>query len=312
MKKLFLLALIASITFSLHVFAGITSEKNEPDGATTSLQPHSVGEIVKHAGYSLAYSEFNEQAIWVYYKLSAKMLSGHVSRTDDFRPDVAVKSGSATLVDYKASGYDRGHLCPAGDMVQSKQTMSESFFMSNMSPQVPGFNRGIWKNLEAKVRGWAKMEQEIYVVTGPIFRDNKGKIGQGVTIPGYYYKVIYDPTGDKKMIALILPNEKSDNELETFVVPVDKVEELTGVDFFPGLPDALENKLEASSNISKWQVAAKIASQAKSTTAKSQKAKSNYAVSKQCLGRTKDRLRCKNLTRNANGYCHLHKPKNSE
>ncbi len=163
-----------------------------------------------------------------------------------------VASGSAKPSDYVKSGYDRGHLCPAGDMTQSVEAMSETFYMSNMSPQVPGFNRGIWKSLEEQVRKWGK-EEQIHVVTGPVFENEKGKIGESrVTIPGYYYKVIYSPVR-KQMIAFVLPNEKSNKKFTDHIVSVDSVENFTGIDFFVHLPDTLENRLEAKSDYMKWQ-----------------------------------------------------------
>ena len=222
--------------------------------ATGDLLPTSTtGQVVKHTYYVLSYSEVHEQPEWVYYKLTASFVKGPVSRTDDFRPDPEVSTGSAQLYDYKGSGYDRGHLCPAGDMKLSRHSMSETFYMSNMSPQEPAFNRGIWKNLEATVRNWAVEEGEIYVVTGGVLSGIKGTIGSNrVAVPKYYYKVIYDPSGDKKMIALVLPNEKSIKPLQSYVVSVDSVEELTGIDFFHELNDVLENHLESSSDPSLW------------------------------------------------------------
>jgi endonuclease G len=214
-------------------------------------EPKSAGEIVKHTYYTLSYSEDNEQASWVYYELTPELINGNQSRTDDFRADPTVSTGSATLNDYKGSGYDRGHLCPAADMALNKTSMSESFYLSNMSPQVPGFNRGIWSTLESQVRKWALNYQKLYVVTGPIFKDNKGSIGEdNVTVPGYYYKVLFD--GKDKMIGLILTNESSSKSLDQFVVTIDDIEQKTGVDFFPGLDDMLENQLESSVNKTGW------------------------------------------------------------
>jgi endonuclease G len=216
-----------------------------------SLEPVSEGEIIRHAYYTLAYSEENEQAAWVYYQLSSEINNGTQERTDDFRADPMVKTGSASLDDYKGSGFDRGHLCPAADMTQNKTSMSETFFLSNMSPQVAGFNRGIWSSVEDQVRKWSVEYKNIYVVTGPIFKDDLGTIGtEKVTVPGFYYKVIFD--GHDKMIGLILPNASSSNSMDQFVVPVDQIEKLTGIDFFPGLNDELENRLEANTNWADW------------------------------------------------------------
>ena len=218
---------------------------------TGSLEPVSTGEVVKHTYFTLCYSEVNEQAAWVYYILTSENINGDQERTDDFKADPLVSTGSASLEDYKFSGYDRGHLCPAADMTQNKTAMSESFYLSNMSPQLPGFNRGIWSSLEGQVRDWALNYQKLYVVTGPIFKGIISIIGGNkVIVPGYYYKVLFD--GNNKMIGLILPNSSSTKSLVQFVVTVDQIEEQTGIDFFPGLEDKLENRLEKSSNTTGW------------------------------------------------------------
>lgn len=219
-----------------------------------SFEPKSAGEIVKHTYYSLSYSEDNEQAFWVYYQLTPESINGGQSRTDDFRADPMVSTGSATLDDYKSSGYDRGHLCPAADMALNKTSMSESFFLSNMSPQLPGFNRGIWSSVEDQVRKWAIQFDGLDIATGPIFKDNIGKIGPDeVTVPGYYYKVLYS---EKKqiMVGLILANASSSKSIDQFFVKVDDIENLTGIDFFSGLPDQIENKLEGNIDNTRWKL----------------------------------------------------------
>lgn len=243
MNRIFLLFLV--FTFSCK------SDDVQPS-TTGSLEPKSSGEIIKHTYYTLAYSEANEQAYWVYYVLTPELINGTQSRTDDFRADPLVSTGSAALADYSGSGYDRGHLCPAADMTLNKTSMSETFYLSNMSPQVPGFNRGKWSTLEDQVRKWALNFDGLDVATGPIFKDNLGSIGaENVIVPGYFYKVLYS---EKKMImiGLILPNASSSKTLDQFVVPVDEIEKETGIDFFPGLPDDIENKLEGSVNTSGW------------------------------------------------------------
>jgi len=227
--------------------------KKEPDilPTNTSLEPISKGEIVKHTYYTLAYSEADEQAYWVYYHLTPELINGTQTRTDDFRSDPLVNTGSASLADYSGSGYDRGHLCPAADMTLNKTSMSESFYLSNMSPQNPSFNRGIWSKLEDRVRQWVGEYRDLYVVSAGVLTDKIGSIGVNeVTVPKSYYKVIY--SAKNGMIALILPNQGSSQALETFVVSVDEVERQTGIDFFSGLDDKIETQLESSINISKW------------------------------------------------------------
>jgi endonuclease G len=230
------------------------------------------------------------------------LVNGSQSRTDNFRPDPHVSSHSATLADYNASGYDRGHLCPAGDMKLNKTAMSETFYMSNMSPQAPSFNRGIWKKLEAIVRQWALDEGTIHVATAGILTGSAGHIGSNaVSIPEYYYKVVYAPEAGK-MIAFILPNKKSSAPIQSYIVSADKVEQLTSIDFFPQLDDSIENKLEAQSDASQWSF-----KQHKASTSQHAVTTHSSTTATQCKGIAKSTgQRCKKKTTNTNGYCNTH------
>lgn len=279
-----------------HCTGTIEENRTRKKNTAVDLRPVSGGEMVQHAWYTLSYSEENEQAMWVYYKLTEEMLKGATPRTDDFRSDRSVSTLSAHPDDYKGCGYDRGHLCPAGDMTINRVAMSETFYMSNMSPQVPSFNRGIWKKLEATVRNWANVEKEIHVVTGPVFKDNYGVLPNcNVTIPGYFYKVVFDPLDEPKMIGLVLPNGRGKKQLSEYVVTVNYIEALTGVDFFEALPDSLENRLEASSNTLLWDFGEYKGS-----------AREVHS-SMRCKGISKSTgKRCQNKTFSAGGYCHLH------
>ncbi|MFC1489813.1 DNA/RNA non-specific endonuclease [Candidatus Latescibacterota bacterium] len=211
-------------------------------------------QIIEHLTYSLKYNESYEQADWVIYLLSSDHLNGTQERTENFRIDPDVETGSAALDDYKYSGYDRGHLAPAGDMTWSYNAMSESFYLSNMSPQDASFNRGIWKKLESYVRTWASENEEIYVVTGPILAETLQTIGvNNVAVPDYFYKVILDyKEPELKGLGFILKNESSQSSVESFAVSIDAVEALTGIDFFPSIPDSEENLIEYSCDVSKW------------------------------------------------------------
>ena len=124
--------------------------------------------IINPTGYSLVYVEAYEQSKWVAYNLTEEETNKLYQRTNKFIIDSEVSTGTANDNDYKGAGYDRGHLAPASDMGYSSTTMTESFYYSNMSPQVPGFNRGIWKNLEELVRTWAVENKNVYVITGPV------------------------------------------------------------------------------------------------------------------------------------------------
>lgn len=223
-------------------------------GSQTDYLPVPAKDLVKHTYYTLSFNKSNEEANWVYYVLTDSMvLKSGEERSNSFRMDKMVVTGSAKSSDYTKSGYDRGHLCPAADMGFNAIAMNESFLMSNITPQAPDFNRGIWKELETNVRNWALKEHRLIVITGPVFKDNKGTIGPDkVVVPGYFFKLVYDATGNPKLIAFLIPNQKTGRPLTDFAVPTDKVEELTGFDFFSQLPDDLESKLESKVELAGW------------------------------------------------------------
>lgn len=212
-------------------------------------------QIVSHIDYVLSYNEKYGQASYVAYELDNNEIYGSSVRKNNFREDPTINSGSASLDDYKKSGYDRGHLIPAADQKESDEAMSDSFYMSNMSPQSPNFNRKIWADLEATIRTFANTNTKIYVTTGPILTDGPYKtIGKNeVAVPKYFYKVILDYTEPEiKSIGFILPNEESNKPLQSFATTVDEVEERTGIDFFYQLPDEQEATIEGNYDLSKW------------------------------------------------------------
>lgn len=232
-------------------------EAEERGVADYFLPAGNSGEIIKHRHYALAYSEEHEQAEWVAYELTREQLSRPwVERTDDFRPDPKVPKASASTRDYYGTGYSRGHLIPAADRAFSEKAMSETFYMSNISPQIRNFNGGVWRELEENVRGWARKFRHLYIVTGPVLQVGiREKIGGNqVSVPDTYYKVILDYTEPEiKAVAFLIPNEKSTRPLEDYAVPIDIVEELTGIDFFPRLLEgAEEDELESGYDISLW------------------------------------------------------------
>jgi len=261
---------------------------------TQEYLPKSSGEIVKHKYYTLSYNETHEQANWLHYKLNPSFLRGSTPRTDSFKPDPLVSTKSAQLSDYKGSGYDRGHLAPAADMKYNSLAMLESFYMSNISPQNPSFNRGIWRRLESLVRGWGQ-KFEIYVSTaGVLGSNNLGAIGKNrVTIPSKFYKVIYAP--DKNiMIGFLLSNRKQSGNLSSYALSVDKIESITGIDFFSQLPDNIENELESKVLLKKWDFTA-------TSTGGYSSDSSSKSVSAQCNGIAKSTgNRCGNKTTNEN------------
>lgn len=190
-----------------------------------------------------------------YVMTAEEVLHRVAARGNEFRLDPEIPTGSATPRDYIRSGYDRGHLAPAADMSFPIKTLSESFYLSNVSLQAPQFNRGIWRELEKQVRHFAVREKRIVVATGPVLPVDKViTIGANrVSVPLYYYKVIYAPTPPEKMIAFVLPNRGSSADLRTFAVTVDHVEALTGLDFFRSVPQPKQERLEQTITVESWE-----------------------------------------------------------
>lgn len=201
--------------------------------------------VIAHSGFSLVYSELHEQAAWVAYRLTAGMTRSTVKRSNNFKLDPAIVTGSAHHEDYRGSGYDRGHLAPAGDMGWSEASMNDSFYYSNMSPQRPSHNRGVWKRLEELVRDWAVAYDSLYVVTGPILKDSLPTIGPNeVAVPEAYYKAILRATPSWEGVAFVVPNEGSKDPLTTFALSIDSLQKLSAIDFFHQLEDSLEMAVE--------------------------------------------------------------------
>lgn len=236
--------------------APIIEQGKQPKATTNTyfLPTSTKGNVVHHNFYSLSYSEEHEQAEWVAYELKKSHLANNDFRRPYFEVDPKVATKSAHWRNYKNSGYDRGHLCPAGDRAFSKVAYNETFLTSNITPQRHDFNAGVWNRLEQQVRFWASNYDGVYVVTGGVLKDNIGSIGtENVTVPESFYKIIYDHNhGDAKMIAFLMSHNESDKPLQSFTTSVDDIENLTGIDFFPELEDRIENKLEAQRGTEGW------------------------------------------------------------
>jgi endonuclease G, mitochondrial len=236
-----------------------TSSIHKVEDVKTYL-PSSHGEVIEHTYYTLSYIENAEQAEWVAYHMDRDMLNvPNIGRDREFRPDPNVSTQSATHRDYTGSGYTRGHLAPAGDMAFDSTAMRESFYMSNISPQVRAFNNGVWKELEENVRDWTYKAKDLYIITGPILDEPIKTIGRGnkVKVPSAFYKILLD-YNHKKAIAFIIPHRLSEEPLQSFMTSIDEVELITGIDFFPDmLTDTEQLSLESAFDPSLWNVSDK-------------------------------------------------------
>lgn len=222
------------------------SNQNSTDSLYTFayLPTSTTKQIVKHKYYTLSYNEKFEQAEWVAYELKKEYLKNANYKRPYFIEDPKVTTRSADWRNYKKSGYDKGHLCPAGDMEFNESAYNDTFYTSNISPQDHNFNSGIWNRLEQKTRYWAGKYNDIYVVTGGILKDSDKKIGtEKVAVPKYFYKIILTKSGkEHKAIAFLVPNEDSNKSIYDFVVPIETLEKMTGIDFFPNLKNLKSSK----------------------------------------------------------------------
>jgi endonuclease G len=249
---------------------GVKLEQLMADLKANGLPRLEEGEsLVEHSAFCLVYSEPHEQARWVAHMIRPEILEGRVSRTNDFRVDEKVASGTAVEEDYflkykqpdgsyeyDGFGYDRGHLAPSADFRWSYKALSESYYYSNMSPQLPEFNREAWAELENLLRGYIYRHPEarLYVVTGPVLEDDLPRVDRSVnklSIPRQFWKVALD-LENRRAIGFLLPHQAINYPLESFVVPIDRIEEVTGLDLFHALPDPLEEELEAQLQKADW------------------------------------------------------------
>lgn len=250
-------AILGGLFFLFNQFTGGDSSDYSNENQETYYLPTSSGQIIHHQYYSLSYIEEHEQAEWVAYRLTKEELEQPwLARMDDFKEDPSIRSGSASPEDYKHSGYDRGHLVPVADRSFNETAMSETFYMSNISPQARNFNGGIWRELEEQTRYWAKRNGELYVISGPILKlEEKSRIGDNdVSVPSAFFKVLLDLQEPQvKGIGFVIPNEVSYEPLFDYALSIDDVEEISGLDFFGELiPEDLEKEVEGNTNIDLW------------------------------------------------------------
>lgn len=207
-----------------------------------------------YEGFTVSFNPQNGTPDWVGWELLASETEGNVKRANNFWADPDVK-GSPTPDDYRNSGYDKGHLCPAADQKWSERAMNDCFVMTNMTPQVHALNGGAWNTLENKERLWAKRDSALVIVAGPIYSDSdKERIGSGgVRVPSGFFKVLSAPYVEKpRAIGFIYPNMTAPGNMQDYAVSVDEVEKLTGLDFFSNLPDDLEELIESRFSFTEW------------------------------------------------------------
>ena len=253
MKKLIAVLLFVFATLSLANPIDDKCPQHAPYGAPISKIPTTQGQYLCRVGYAAHYNYNTKVSEYVVERIVKQNLSGGQKRGDDFRedPEVPVQFRS-TLKDYQGSGYDRGHMAPAADFPYSAQAMSESFFLTNMMPQVPGNNRGIWKYTETYTRAWVEAYGEALVVTGVIYSQPLPDMGNGVKVPSHIYKVVVVPSIGKS-ISFLFPNQKLPVEdLPKYIVSIAEIEQYTGLQIMPKLPVQNNSIKTQRANFKEW------------------------------------------------------------
>jgi len=202
-------------------------------------------QLLCRESYTVGYDYDKKSPTWVAYRLTPDSVNQRYKRSNKFKTDTEIPvQYRSKLSDYKGSGYDRGHMAASATVDSSYNAMMESFLLSNMTPQLPGLNRQGWRYLEQYIREWTNERGELYIVTGAIFIGEHSVIGNGVHVPTHFYKIVFDPAG-LDAIAFLVPHRAiSKGELPGFIVSVDEVEQLTGLDFNSLLDDTVEDYIE--------------------------------------------------------------------
>ena len=210
--------------------------------------------VASRKGFTLSYNPDYKIPNWVAYEITCEETKGTVPRCKYFVPDPDMGRHSADNDDYRLSGWDRGHMAPAGDMKWDSTAMAESFYYSNVCPQNHDLNGGEWHKLENKVRAWACKFDRLWVVTGPIIGVNPSTIGpHKVVVPAAFFKaVLYYHNGTYEAVGFMMPNRNDECPLWDFALSIDDLELLTGLDFFSVLPDAIENQIESEYHPKRW------------------------------------------------------------
>ncbi|MBR4918546.1 MAG: DNA/RNA non-specific endonuclease [Bacteroidales bacterium] len=211
-------------------------------------------QIIQHTGFTVSYNPEWRIPNWVAYELTREESYGKVERYNRFEKDPEVKGVCPEYWDYNDSGYDRGHMAPAGDMKWDENAMRESFYMTNVCPQNHNLNGGVWKELEQQIWTWARQHDNVYVVCGPIVSENPKTIGKHhVVVPDAFYKVLLcHINGEWEAIGFYFDNVAGTRPLSTYCKTIDQIEKMTGIDFFPQLEDEIENKIEAKYSLPAW------------------------------------------------------------
>ena len=211
-------------------------------------------QIIKRKSYITSYNKDTKIPNWVAWHLTGDHTDGEYGRSNNFYEDEEVPAPRATLEDYKGSGWSRGHMCPAGDNKWDTEAMNESFSLINVCPQNSSLNSGLWNRVEIDCRNWARMFDDIYIVCGPVFYRKEHEVigNNNVCVPEAFFKVVLCLNGVPKGFGIVVKNNSGEKKRDLYYNSIDQVERITGIDFFPSLPDEIENEVEANIDMEQW------------------------------------------------------------
>lgn len=215
--------------------------------------------ILKREGYTVSYNVQNREPNYVAWLLTPERLRGNAKRSNTFYEDPELTADEQSLLsDYYNSGYDRGHMCPAADNKWSLTAMIESFYLSNVCPQIHSLNSGDWNELESFCRNRVKHKHEnIYIIAGPIYTGHEARYlrrKRRVRIPDKFFKALLClDQGKEKGIAFVYDNQPQQNPVDHYATTIDDVEQQTGYDLFNKVPLPLQTRLEAQSSTKEWE-----------------------------------------------------------
>lgn len=211
-------------------------------------------QIIRKTSYIVSYNKDTKIPNWVVWHLTKEHTDGPYKRISNFYEEESVTSPRATIDDYRGSGWSRGHMCPAGDNKWDGKAMFDTFSLINVCPQNANLNSGLWNSIEIDCRNWARKNGSIYIVCGPIFMNKVHEtIGNNqVYVPEAFFKVILCLNGHPKGIGIIVRNTDGTRKRDLYYNSIDQIERITGIDFFPALPDSIENTVESEANINDW------------------------------------------------------------
>ena len=260
------LSLVYFVAIIIAVIATTDTTQAQGDGQSTEVaaslkyelpkmtNANASEKVIEHVGYTVSFNTKHNIPNWVAYDLTSEEVAGVTPRAKHFEPDPQI-IGCPTTDDYKNSGYDRGHMAPAGDMKWSEQAMNESFYLSNICPQNHNLNGGDWKALEEHLRTMATQYEKGYIACGPIISAKPQTIGMyhQITVPDAFFKVVLRKKGDSwSAIGFMMPNQAGHKSLNKYAMSVDDIEIITDMDFFYNLPDEIEEIVESSYQLSDW------------------------------------------------------------